>query len=144
MLSANEPTPLPPVALWRINALRILFALIAVMMGHIIWGQLLFHEGVWPVPTGVAKSMLGGLALLSLFAIRAPLQLLPLMLFEMTWKTVWLFFIALRAWLEGGWTADMESTFYEVIGIVVAFVIMPWPYVWARFIAGPADPWRRP
>lgn len=140
---ANAQLPeLPPVALWRINAMRFLFLLMAVIMGSVVWQQLLFESTGWPVARGLSKSMLAALALMSLLGIRYPLQMLPLMLYEIAWKTVWLTAIALRAWLAGHWTADIQSLFEDCIGIVIAYFIVPWRYVWARYFRQPMEPMR--
>ena len=139
----SESVHLPPVALWRINAMRILFLLIAFVMGSVVWQQLLFESADWEVMRGLAKSMLAALAILSLIGVRYPLQMLPLMLYEIAWKTVWLLGIALRAWLANKWTPDIESLFTDCVGIVIAFFIVPWGYVWARYVAWPAEPMLR-
>lgn len=138
-----EPKPFPPVAMWRINAMRFLFLLMALVMGSVVWQQLLFESADWPVARGLAKSMLAALALMSLLGVRYPLQMLPLMLYEIAWKTVWLVAIALRAWLAGKWTNDIGSLFEDCIGIVIAYFIVPWRYVWARYVKQPMEPLRR-
>lgn len=135
-------TGLPPVALWRINAIRFLFLLMALVMGTVVWRQLLFDSADWPVWKGVAKSMLAALALISLLGVRYPLQMLPLMLYEIAWKTVWLLLIALRAWQAGRWNADLGNMFEDCIGIVIAYFVMPWRYLWARYIRQPMEPLR--
>ncbi len=140
---ATPSHPLPPVALWRINAIRLLFLLMAVVMGGMVWTQLLRDWEDWVLWKGVGKSMLAALALISLIGVRYPLQMLPLMLYEVAWKTVWLTLIALRAWLAGRWNADIDSMFYDCIGIVVAYFVVPWRYVWARYFAQPMEPLRR-
>ncbi len=133
----------PPVATWRINAMRFLFLLMAVIMGGLfVWPQLLFESADWDVMRGLAKSMLAALALMSLLGVRYPLQMLPLMLYEIAWKTIWILLIALRAWLGGKWTADIENLFFDCIGIIVAYFIVPWRYVWARYFAQPMEPMR--
>jgi hypothetical protein len=142
-MEANAEAQFPPVASWRINAMRFLFLLIAVVMGSTVWQQLLFESADWEWQRGLAKSMLAALALLSLLGVRYPLQMLPLMLYEIAWKTVWLILIAGRAWLAGKWNADIESLFYDCIGIVIAFFIVPWRYVWARYFAQPMEPLRQ-
>lgn len=139
------PTPysFPPVAMWRINAMRVLFLLMAVVMGGMfVWPQLLFESADWDVMRGLAKSMLAALALLSLIGVRYPLQMLPLMLYEITWKTIWIVLIAGRAWMAGKWNADIGSLLTDCIGIVIAFFIVPWRYVWARYFALPMEPLR--
>lgn len=135
--------PYPPVATWRINAMRFLFLLIALVMGSAVWRQLLMDWESWDVMRGLAKSMLAALALLSLLGVRYPLQMLPLMLYEIAWKTVWLTLIAGRAWIAGKWTPGIESLFFDCIGIVIAFFIVPWRYVWARYFAQPMEPLRQ-
>ena len=136
--------PFPPVALWRINAIRFLFLLMAVIMGGMfVWPQLLFESADWDVMRGLAKSMLAALAVMSLLGVRYPLQMLPLMLYEMLWKTVWIILIAGRAWMAGKWNADIEGLFYDCIGIVIAFFIVPWRYIWARYVVQPMEPLRR-
>ena len=139
---ADNALSVSTVALWRVNLIRFVFLLMAVIMGSVVWQQLLFESADWPVMRGLAKSMLAALALLSLLGVLRPLQMLPLMLYEILWKTVWLTLIAGRAYLSGHWNADIESLFYDCIGIVVMFVIMPWRYVWARYLTAPPEPWR--
>lgn len=131
----------PPVALWRINAMRFLFLLMAVIMGGLfVWPQMLFESADWDVMRGLAKSMLAALALLSLWGVRYPLQMLPLMLYEIAWKTIWIVLIAGRAYMAGKWTPDIEGLFNDCIGIVIAYFIVPWRYVWARYIKQPMEP----
>ena len=142
-MESNSDSQFPPVATWRINAMRFLFLLMALVMGSVVWSQLLFESAEWPVMRGLAKSMLAALALLSLLGVRYPMQMLPLMIYEVVWKTIWLTLIALRAWLSGHWTPDIESLFIDCIGIVIAFFIVPWRYVWARYFLQPMEPLRR-
>lgn len=133
----------PAVALWRINAMRFLFLLMAVIMGTLVWQQLLFKSADWHWGLGMGKAMLAALALMSVLGVRYPLQMLPLMMYEIAWKTVWLIFIALRAWLNGKWTIDIQDLFFDSIGIVIAYFIVPWPYIWARYFKQPMEPLRR-
>ncbi len=143
-MQTGYDSPFLPVATWRINAMRFLFLLMALVMGGFVWSQLLFESADWPVMRGLAKSMLAALALLSLLGVRYPMQMLPLMLYEIAWKTIWLTLIAGRAWMAGKWNADIEGLFTDCIGIVIAFFIVPWRYVWARHVMQPMEPLRRP
>ena len=139
-----KDTQFPPVATWRINAMRFLFLLMAGIMGAMfVWPQLLFESADWDVMRGLAKSMLAALALMSLLGVRYPLQMLPLMLYEIAWKTAWLILIAGRAWMADKWTPDIEGLFYDCIGIIIAYFIVPWRYVWARYFAQPMEPLRQ-
>ncbi|MEO1079758.1 MAG: hypothetical protein AAFY29_09400 [Pseudomonadota bacterium] len=122
--------------------MRVIYLLIFLGQSSFVWRQLFFESAEWPVMTGVAKSMMAAMALLCLLGIRYPLQLLPVLLFETLWKTLWILLIALPARDSGQW-AVIESTFYESVGIIVAYFILPWTYVWSRFFRQPGEPWRQ-
>lgn len=142
-MGTEQASQFPLVALWRINAMRFIFLLMALVMGSIVWQQVLFESADWPVMRGLAKSMLAALALMSLLGVRYPLQMLPLMIYEIAWKTIWILLIALRAWLAGKWNADIEGLFFDCIGIIIAYFVVPWRYVWTRYFAQPMEPLRR-
>lgn len=131
------------VPVWRLNVLRVFYLLIAFGMGIGIWAQLLHATPDWPVIRSVAKAMLGALALLCLLGVLYPLRMLPLLLYEAVWKTVWLLLIALPAWLSGRMTPDQMQTFYECIGVVVLWALLPWGYIWRTTFGGSLEPWRR-
>ena len=133
-------SPFPPIATWRIHCIRLVFLLMAGFMGSSVWYRLLFESADIPVPQSLARAMLGALALLAVLGVRYPVQMLPLMIYETAWKTVWLVLIAFRAWLAGKWTQDIEALFFECIGIVLAYIFMPWRYIWARYVEQPMEP----
>lgn len=135
--------PLSSVAYWRITLLRVLYLLIAIGLSSFVWKQLFFEATDWSLMRGVAKSMMGAIAILSFIGIFHPLKMLPLLLFETLWKTLWLLIIALPAWNNNRWNADIEYTFYECIGIIIAYLIIPWPYVWKNFIKQMEEPLTR-
>jgi hypothetical protein len=128
-------------ALWQLYGLRILFALIAVAQGAIQL-PLFFNHPHWTVMSGAAHSFLLALALLSFVGIRYPLRMLPLMIYELAWKMIWLLGIWLPLWLAGHVDADMQQTFPQITPIVVVIPFIPWRYVFAKFVKAPGDRWR--
>ncbi len=84
--------------MWRLYLLRAFYLLIALGQGLQKWPQLIHHTATWGFWDGVGASMLGALAFLCLLAVRYPLQMLPLMLYELTWKTFWILSVALPLW----------------------------------------------
>lgn len=141
-MAPTSAAELPPVAMWRIHALRLSYLLIAGVMGFFVWQQVLFETGPWPAPRVIAKSMLASLALLSLLGLRYPLQMLPLLLLETLWKTVAIALIIVPAWLAHRLTPDLRVLFDECVGVVVLYAVMPWRYVGARYLRYPAEAWR--
>lgn len=129
------------VALWRLYVLRAFFALIAAAQGAIQL-PLFFNHPHWTVMSSAAHSFLLALALLSFVGIRYPLQMLPLMIYELLWKMIWLLGVWLPLWLSGHVDADMQSGFPEIAPIVVVIPFIPWGYVFAKFVKAPGDRWR--
>ena len=141
-MGSPQAPDLPPVAIWRIHMLRMVYLLMAGVMGFFVWQQVLFETGPWPAPRVIAKSMLASVALLSVLGLRYPLQMLPLMLLETLWKTVAIMLIILPAWLAHRMTPELQVLFGECVGIVLVYLIMPWRYVWIRFFLHPGEAWR--
>jgi hypothetical protein len=130
------------VSTFRLNAMRAMYLLIAVAMGSIIWPRLISHE-TWGHMEGVAYAMLGALSLVAAIGIRYPLQMLPLLLFELTWKSIWLIAVALPLSRTGQLSADNASTVFDcMVGVVLCPIVIPWKYVIANYIRKPADRWR--
>lgn len=93
---------------------------------------------------GMLDSMLAGLWVRALlFGLRYPLQMIPLFLFEFVWKTLWLIDFGLPQWLSGtGAPRLKEDLLSIVVGPIVFGLIIPWGYVYRRYVKQPADRWR--
>ncbi|HEX6693485.1 MAG TPA: hypothetical protein VF035_02160 [Longimicrobiales bacterium] len=126
----------------RLNAMRALYLLITVGMGSIIW-PLMFRHGDWSVMHSVASSMLAALTLCTVLGVRYPLQMLPLLLFELAWKAIWLLMIALPLWRSNQLTPEAMSTVRDCIpGVILCPLVIPWKYVWKHYVRLPGDRWR--
>lgn len=126
----------------RLNLLRLGYLILVVGLGADIWPGILNPAKAWPLMNGVVVCMLGALSLLSLIGLFHPLRMLPLLLFEVAWKAIWLTRIALPLWSAGRLDADTAETAFECLLIVPFLVLIPWRYVFETFIRGPAEPWR--
>jgi hypothetical protein len=131
------------VSTTRLYMMRALYFLIFAAMGSIIWPRLISHEQ-WGVMESVAFAMLGALSLTAALGIRYPLQMLPLLFFELVWKTVWLVAVALPLWRGGQLDAETMSTVFDcLVGVVLCPIVIPWKYVFANYVKRPGDRWRR-
>ena len=131
-------TEVSPIRLW---VMRAMYLIMAVGLGLTIWPLIVSHDSELPRMTGVAFALLGTIGLLSLLGLRYPLQMIPLLLFELIWKVIWLVAFAGPRWLDGTLDEGMRSTVLDTsLGVVLIFVI-PWRHVWANYVARPGDPW---
>lgn len=129
------------VPIWRLWVLRAIYALIAIAMGSMVWPAIMTHSGDWALMPGVVKCMLGALTALALVGIRYPLKMLPLLFWELGWKTIWLAAVALPAWQAGRMDADTAQTAFESGFVVLVYLAIPWRYVWEQYVRAPSDRW---
>lgn len=127
----------------RLYALRGVYLLIAVGLGATIWPLLLDPSRVPDHMRGVVWAMLAAVSLLAALGIRYPLKMLPVLFFELTWKTLWLLLVALPLWRSGQLDAASAETVRDCIPMVILLAAIPWPYVLRHYLRAPADPWRR-
>ncbi|MDE2133690.1 MAG: hypothetical protein KGJ49_03730 [Alphaproteobacteria bacterium] len=129
------------VSLWRLYVLRALYVIIAVGQGSIQVPAFL-HHAHWTQTSAVAHSFLLALALLSIVGIRYPLGMLPLLVYELLWKMIWLCGIALPLWAANQVDADTRESFFEIAPIIILFPLLPWGYIFSNYLKKPGDRWR--
>ncbi|OYU25453.1 MAG: hypothetical protein CFE41_21265 [Burkholderiales bacterium PBB2] len=131
------------VPLWRLNLLRAFYLLITVGLA-ISWGPSFFqHSELWAQRRGELGAMLIGLALLCVLGLRYPLQMLPLLMFELIWKTLWILLIAVPLWRAGALTPGVESSFYAcLMGVVLTPLVLPWRYIAHHYFRKSAERFR--
>ena len=92
---------------------------------------------------GVIAALLGGVWALAFLGLRYPLQMLPLLMFELVWKLIWLAAYGLPQWAAGQLTpVTADDLFNTLFGVAVMLVVIPWGYVWRRYVKQPAESWR--
>ena len=128
----------------RLNVLRALYALVAVGIGLFIWPAFISQL---PDPAhyhGITMTMIAAFSVMCAIGIRYPLQMLPILLFEALWKTMWLLLIALPAWRSGSMDAATAQSATDCITVVLVLAAVPWGYVWRNYVRKPAERSSRP
>jgi hypothetical protein len=125
----------------RLYLLRAAYLLLVVGLGSTIWPAILHHAKSWELMHGVVICMLGAMSALAVLGLRYPLQMLPLLLFELTWKVLWLTVVALPLWSAHQLDADTSETIFECALVIVILPVIPWDWVFRNYIAKPGDPW---
>ena len=133
---------MPQLSTFRLNLLRAGYLLLVVGLGFTIWPGILNPAKSWELMHGVVVAMLAALSMLAVLGLRYPLQMLPLMFFEVTWKAIWLARVALPLWSAHRMDADTAETAYECALAVVLLVVIPWSYVFETYVKKAAEPWR--
>lgn len=129
------------VSALRLNLLRGMYLLIAVGLGFTIWPQILFPSGSQADEHTVISALLGALGMMCLLGLRYPLKMLPLLIFEFLWKLIWVLAFAYRMWRDTGLDPYAADTLFAcVIGLVLVPVVLPWGYVFERYIKAKGSP----
>lgn len=133
------------VSTFRLYLLRAMYLLIAVGMGMNIWPAIISPPSVVANANSVVRALLGALTLLALLGLRYPLQMLPLLIFELLWKLIWIVAVALPIWLGPGLDAYAAETLFECsIGVVLVPLVLPWGFIFRQYIQAPSTPWSKP
>src|SRR5262245_29209404 len=74
----------------QIYLMRLGYVLVIALVGNIAWSAIFTHEGEWDPLQAVAISMWAGSSVLSVFGFFKPLKWIPLVLFEIAYKSIWL------------------------------------------------------
>lgn len=133
---------MPQVSLFRLYSLRAVYLIIALGLALVVWPGVLQHAEPWGLAQGVVKCMLTAFSLLCIIGIRYPLQMLPVLFWELIWKSLWLLLVALPAWQSGTMDDNIAGTAIECAVAIIIPLAMPWRYVFAHYIRKEGDRWR--
>ena len=86
------------VSLIRLYVLRATYLLLVVGLGAVIVPDIVSHR---LIDRGVIASLLGSIWLLAFIGLRHPLRMLPLLMFEFGWKSIWMVAYGLPQWSAG-------------------------------------------
>ncbi len=125
----------------RLYVLRATYLLIAGGQAVVTWPSIISHSPQWPLMSSVVACMLGAMALIAALGIRYPLQMIPILLFELAWKTIWLTAVALPLYLSGTMDTRTEQSAMECLLVVIVLVALPWRYVVANYALKPGERW---
>jgi hypothetical protein len=142
VLPAHEvpAAPADDVSLVRLYVLRATYLLLIVGIGGMVGPEIFSH----PITSrGVIAALLGGVGLLAVIGLRYPLQMLPLLMFELSWKLIWVAAYGLPQWWAGQLTpVTSEDLFNTLFGVILIPLVMPWGHVWRRYARQPGARWR--
>ncbi len=127
------------VSRMRLIVLRALYGLIVVGQVLFIWPVLLAKIPAPAHSQGIVLVMLAAFSILCALGLRYPLQMLPVLLWELLWKAMWLLLIALPRWMSGTMDAATVQTAIDCSLVVLVLLAVPWGYVMREYVRKPAE-----
>lgn len=140
--TATQPVSVPAengVSLFRLYILRAMYLLLIVGLGGAIVPEIISHQ---PDSRGVIPSVLGAVWLLAFLGLRYPLAMLPLLLFELVWKTIWMLSYGLPQWASGQQPPTFDGDFFSIGTGAILLLVIPWGYAWRHYAQRPGARWR--
>lgn len=128
-------------SLTRRNVMRVGYALMAVGLAVVKW-PLLPDAHALPLFEGVTLCLLTAMSLLALVGLRYPVKLLPILLFEVAWKLLWLGLVALPRSADGNLDSATTDLVISCSLVVVIVAVIPWGHVWREYVRASGDRWR--
>ena len=135
-------SPTAGLSLPRLHTLRFGYLLMGVGLVLTKWPLIIKHDVPWPLMEGVETCMLVALSLLSFLGLRYPLQMLPILLFELGWKVIWVAVVVLPLWTRDQMDPATLNVFYSCLVVLIVLAVIPWRYVVAQYVTKQGDPWR--
>ena len=116
-----------------------MYLLLVVGLGAMIVPEILSHE---PTSRGVIPSLLGAVWALAFLGLRYPLAMLPLLMFELVWKGIWMIAYGLPQWSSGQAPPTFAEDFVNIAAGAILLLVIPWGYVWRHFVKRSGARWR--
>jgi hypothetical protein len=104
---------------------------------------LLFADKPWGLAEGTVECLLVAMSILALIGLRYPQRMLPILLFEVAWKLLWLGIVALPLWLDNQLEGTTREQAAAVLWVGIIIAVIPWRHVLRTYVLTRGEPWRR-
>lgn len=141
MTEDNKMGSAGEVSLLRLHLLRGFYLLVVVGLGLKVWPGVINRSESWELMEGVVQCMLVAFWALSILGLRYPLQMLPVLLWELAWKSVWLIIIVLPMWISGQMDDSTTETAITCLWVVILPFVIPWRFVFINYVKKRGDRW---
>ena len=126
----------------RMNVMRLGYALMGIGLALVKWPIVVQDVRSLPVMEGVVACLLTGMSLLALLGLRYPVRMLPILLFEVAWKVIWVGTVAIPHLIANDLSTEARGVLINCTVVVAIVAVIPWRYTWRRYARTPGDAWR--
>jgi len=125
----------PSLSRLRLHGLRAAYLLIGIGLALTKW-PLLGQIQSLDVYEAVTLCMLTAMSLLALVGVARPAAMIPVLMFEVLWKLLWLGLVAAPALVAGNADASVTRIAVNCTLVVPVLLAVPWRYVWRVNVKG--------
>ena len=139
--ASSGPRSEPTLPTWRLNLMRVGYLVMGGGLVIVKWPEFLAREP-WELMHGTVLTMLVAMSVLALLGLRYPQQMLPILLFEVGWKALWLGFVALPLWLDDNLTGAFWENTIKVSWVLIVVAVIPWRHAFRQLVLARGERWR--
>ncbi|MDY8135639.1 hypothetical protein [Aquimarina sp. 2201CG5-10] len=123
------------VSRFKWYAMKVIYFLTFFSLGKSTWSEIINPSELWGPYDGVTYSFWAAYATLMGLGIRYPLKMLPLLLLQLFYKSVWLIGIYLTL-SSSGQVDETSASFFKpfAMAIPIDLIAIPWVYVFKNYI----------
>jgi hypothetical protein len=114
--------------------LRFLYLFSAVVVGFAAWPQVFHQEQPWDLMHSIVWTLYAAFSCLMLLGVMIPLRMLPLLLLQLLYKTIWIVAVALPLWLDGHLAMISATMIFFAIIVILDLAVIPWKFVFLNYI----------
>ena len=114
----------------NIYGMRFVYILMATLLAMDVWGHILTRDQQWNPSDAMNWSIWAAFTLFAAIGIFRTVEMIPILLIEITYKTIWLILVALPLFLDDDLsehTTDGMITPFAMVILPIA--VIPWGYV---------------
>ena len=124
----------------HIYLLRVVYFLMFTLMSLNAWTMIFTDEGIPERFFAMAMSVWAAYGTLAFFGLFKPLKWLPIVLFMIFYKTLWLIIVAIPLWRIGELSGSaVEEMTYTFLPAPFFLLIIPWNYIFRTFLFSSKD-----
>lgn len=119
----------------NIYLLRLNYFLMAAFVATDSWRAIITHDGPWDPFRALATCVWAAYPTLALLGLIHPLRMLPLMLFTIFYKSIWLAIVSYPLWRAGTLAGSpAEAMTKAFLWIPLVIIAVPWKYVFQNYV----------
>jgi len=119
----------------NIYLMRLVYLLMATFLAFDVWSYIITNDQAWEPSDAMDWSVWAAFSTLALIGIFRPIELIPILLLEVIYKSVWLILVALPLFRTNGLSVEStDGMIFPFALVVLPIIAIPWGYVLSTYI----------
>ena len=107
----------------------------ATFLAMDVWTHIITYDQRWDPSDAMNWSVWAAFTFFAVIGIFHTVKMIPIMLLEIVYKTIWLILVALPLFLDGNLSDDTtDGMIYPFLFVILPLIFVPWGYVVKKYI----------